>query len=136
MALREFSVRSVEPYAGGAEWGESGACELVRGVARFAVDPAHEANRRICDLGRAERGADGLVHFEADACLVRPREALRSRRLLFVVPNRGMPGGLPFSTGTSLIASPIALDAGDGFALRRGWSIAWCGWQWDVPRTP
>jgi deazaflavin-dependent oxidoreductase (nitroreductase family) len=106
----------------------------VRGVARFAVDPAHPANARICDLDRAATGADARVRFEADACVLRPREPGRSRRLLFVVPNRGMSGGLPFSTGTSLIASPTALEPGDGFALRRGWTLAWCGWQWNVPR--
>lgn len=24
----------------------------------------------------------------------------------------------------------------DAFLPRRGWTVAWCGWQWDVPRTP
>jgi hypothetical protein len=28
------------------------------------------------------------------------------------------------------------IDPGDGFLLRRGWSIAWCGWQWDVIAGP
>ena len=25
------------------------------------------------------------------------------------------------------------ITPGDGFLLERGWSVAWCGWQWDVP---
>ena len=24
------------------------------------------------------------------------------------------------------------IDPGDGFLLRHGWTLAWCGWQWDT----
>ena len=24
------------------------------------------------------------------------------------------------------------IDPGDGFLLRQGWTLAWCGWQWDT----
>lgn len=29
-----------------------------------------------------------------------------------------------------------AIDPGDGFLMKRGWSVVWAGWQWDVVRTP
>ncbi|MBT6910836.1 MAG: hypothetical protein HOA21_06785, partial [Rhodospirillaceae bacterium] len=38
--------------------------------------------------------------------------------------------------------SPMTTDnsadiaAGDGFLFEHGWTVAWAGWQWDVPRTP
>jgi deazaflavin-dependent oxidoreductase (nitroreductase family) len=134
MGVRALEIRSIDPYAGGAEWGAAGAHERVSGIARFAVDPLLSASARICDLDQVETAADGLVHFDADFCVLRPTAPGRSRRLLFAVPNRGMPGGLPFSRGTSLVESPTAIAPGDGFALRRGWTVAWCGWQWDVPR--
>ena len=42
--------------------------------------------------------------------------------MLFVVPNRGLPTNAPWLKG--------------GFLLDRGWTIASCGWQWDVQRGP
>src|SRR5205823_11758042 len=52
--------------------------------------------------------------------------------------NRGLLGGLPFSTGLTRTfgAADTEVDAGDAFVLRRGWAVAWCGWQWDVQRRP
>jgi len=136
VALREFSVRSREPFAGGEKFGASGAFELIRARVDFAVDPGAEPNRGICDLALAPRDAGGRVRFGADAVVLWPAERSRARRLLFVVPNRGMPGGLPFSLGTGLVQSPLAITPGDALPLRRGWGVAWCGWQWDVPERP
>lgn len=134
MSLSELVVTSREPLAGGATWGGAGPYEVVRGVARFDVDPREPANRRIVDLPLAV-GADGLVRSEADVCVIRPCGAESARKLLFVVPNRGLLGPFPFSAG---VVQPFGvvgeIDPGDGFLLRRGWTIAWCGWQWDIRR--
>jgi hypothetical protein len=111
----------------------------VDGVARFAVDPDAPANASITDLRLAPRGEGGRVRFEADFCLLRPADPARaSGRLLFHVANRGRYGLLPFSTTAAPPPAAITerIDPGDGFLLRRGWTIAWCGWQWDVPRRP
>ncbi len=44
---------------------------------------------------------------------------------------------LPFSWGVRAGAPPDGqIDPGDGFVLRRGMSVAWVGWQWDVERRP
>ena len=50
------------------------------------------------------------------------RSAAGNGKLLFVVPNRGVPTYAPWLKG--------------GFLLDRGWTIASCGWQWDVQRGP
>src|SRR5205823_13126478 len=123
------------PYRDGETFGRYGAFEQVNGVARFAVDPETAANSRIVDLDRAERNADGTVQFEADVCILRPTTE-RPRGVLFVVANRGLYGGLPFSTGLVRAFEATDPDPGDGFVLRRGWAVAWCGWQWDVQRRP
>ncbi|MQY31160.1 alpha/beta hydrolase domain-containing protein [Nocardia aurantia] len=129
MAVEAVRIESVEPYA-------DPRYETVRGTAAFAVDPAHPANARITDLALAPRGDDGLVRFDADLRIVRPAGA-PSRNLLFLVPNRGMLGGLPLSTGaTPDYANLEKVPPGDGFLLDRGWTVAWCGWQWDVRRGP
>jgi hypothetical protein len=48
-----------------------------------------------------------------------------------------MLGGMPFAGCTPMqqfVAGLDTLDPGDGLLLRDGWTIAWCGWQWDVVR--
>lgn len=106
--------------------------EWVTATARFAVSPDTPGNDRIADLPLAPRAADGKVRFTADVRLLRPTSG-GSGRALVVIPNRGRIGPVPFSADAPM--TPGALDvpaAGDGFLLDRGWTIAWCGWQWDV----
>nr|WP_214404969.1 alpha/beta hydrolase domain-containing protein [Pseudonocardia lacus] len=125
--LESLDVRSVEPFA-------ERHYEWVGAVARFAVDPAAADHDRITDLGLAPRDEDGRVRFDADVRLLRPT-ADGCGRALLVVPNRGRIGAVPFGIGGAVPAAPLALPpAGDGFLLDRGWTIAWCGWQWDIPR--
>lgn len=106
--------------------------DYVRAVAHLAFDPAAPADAGVADLALAPRGTDGRVRAESDVRLLRPRDG-GNGRLLVVVPNRGMVMGVPLS----LDGDPMRLlgdepDAGDGFLLRRGWTVAWIGWQWDV----
>jgi hypothetical protein len=137
VAVTDVVVESVMPFAGGTPFGAAGVHELVDGIVRFAVDPAAAGNARIVDLEHADRGRDGLVHFQSDFRIVRPADRrVPLRRLLFVVAKRGITGGLPFANSApQLRTGGSDLAAGDGLVLRRGWSVAWCGWQWDVDRT-
>jgi hypothetical protein len=138
MALEQLEILSRRPYHGGAEFGETGAYERVDGVAHFAVDPLHPGNADIVDLDKAPRGSDGRVRFQADFCLLQPIDAARgSGRLLLDVVNRGrklVPG--MFHGAANLLVPTERIPPGDGLLLRRGWSLAWCGWQWDVLRSP
>ena len=136
MALRALRDTVVTPYENGRRFGDAGPYEWVSAVADFLVDPRAEANAGITDLDLAPRDAAGLVGFEADLRILRPTGP-GNGRLLFIVANRGLLGGVPFSAQTGLGFPPSEqLDPGDGFLLERGWTIAWCGWQWDVLRGP
>ena len=110
--------------------------ERVDGVARYAVDPVWEAANGIVDIDLAPRADDGLVHFEGDVTLLRPLD--RARRTGIVeVPNRGRRTLLGLYNRAAPVLEPTAeIDPGDGFLLRHGFTLAWCGWQWDVPRSP
>ncbi len=140
MAVVGLEMKRRAPFAAGHTFGDAGAYERIDGVLRLAVDPHHAANAGVTDLAYAERGADGLVHFSADLCLLQPVDAVRSgRRLLLEVPNRGRKGALGRFNRPVPPGAPNVVDGGiavgDGLLLRLGWTLAWCGWQWDVVRA-
>jgi Alpha/beta hydrolase domain len=114
MPVESVHINTIYPHA-------DSRYECVEATVDFAVDPEHPANTRIVDLKLAPRHDDGLVRFHADLSLLRPIGGGKGN-LLFVVPNRGVPTYAPWLKG--------------GFLLERGWTIASCGWQWDVQRGP
>ena len=137
MSVVAIEIRSRVPFVDGREFGTTGPYERIDGILRFAVDPANPANRRIVDLDRAERGAGGRVHFAADFSMLQPADSARANgRLLFHVVNRGRYGVVPFSVAPPPPAIDGRIDPGDGFLLRRGWTVFSGGWQWDVIRRP
>jgi hypothetical protein len=136
MAVTALEIHRREPYEDGTPFGDAGPYERIDGVVRFAVDPAHPANALIVDLERAARGADGRVHFPADFTVLQPADPARAARcLLYNVANRGR-RVIPGSRAPVSPEPTARIHPGDGFLLRRGWTIAWCGWQWDVVRGP
>jgi len=104
---------------------------------RFACDPSHAANRDIVDLARAARNADGHVLFDADLTLLQPLDPSRGSGNLFLeVLNRGRKLAPRMINHAGVEAVPTAnIPDGDGFLLRHGWTVAWCGWQWDVVQS-
>ncbi|HEX7708098.1 MAG TPA: alpha/beta hydrolase domain-containing protein [Thermoanaerobaculia bacterium] len=83
----------------------------------FEVDPANPHNRRIADLDRA----DSQI-FSADLVLLRPKCG-GNDVLHLEIPNRG---GLGRSSNAGV----------DDFLFRRGYTIGWLGWQFDVRDEP
>ena len=138
MAVTTLEIASRQPFAGGAAFGAAGTYERIDGTVRFAVDPTHPANAAIVDLDKAARDDRGRVRFSADFCILQPADAARgSRRLLFEVTNRGrrnIPRHLNRAPSPAILTDEI--DPGDGFMMRHGWTVAWCGWQWDVVPGP
>ena len=136
MAVIRMEFTSRQPFAGGAAFGDHGAYERIDGTVRFAVDPMHEANRAIVDLDKAARDDAGRVHFAADFCIFQPVDPARgSRRLLFEVTNRGRRNAMR-QFNRAPLGPPDLRDPGDGFLMRHGWTVGWCGWQWDVIPAP
>lgn len=137
MSIVGFEILRRDIYADGASFGDVGPYERIDAVARYAVDPTTAANGGIVDLALAERGDDGLVHYEGDVTVLRPMDPSRSRRAALVeVPNRGRRTAMGMFNRAPVVVEPTAeIDPGDGFLFRHGWTVAWCGWQWDVPRS-
>ena len=135
MALTRLEIVRREPFAEGRGFGMVGPYERIDAVAHYAVDPDHPANAGIADLAGAERDPDGAVRFSGDATFLVPMDPARTNRaLLFEVPNRGNRLAMrSFNQAPFDLMPTDEIPAGDGFLFERGWCIAWCGWQWDVP---
>ncbi len=135
MSATRLDVTTRSLVLDGRPFGAAGAYEKLAGTLRFAVDPDHSAQAAICDLGRAPRNAAGRVEFAADFYLLRPVDEARGNgSLLLDVPNRGRKVALGMLNSAVRVADPsTAEDFGNGFLMRHGFTVAWIGWQPDVP---
>jgi hypothetical protein len=143
MAVIGFDLTLRRPLAGGQPFGDVGPYEELKGRLRYAIDPAHAANRGVTDIALAPLGPSRLVEFSADLSLLVPLDRARaSGRALIDVVNRGNTVAVPnFNHATRPAFAPGSephppIDVGDGFLMRRGWVVASCGWQFDLPDVP
>jgi hypothetical protein len=128
--LLELVIHRREAFGEGAAFGDAGPYEKFVGVARFAVDPGNARNRDIVDLLLAPRNGAGKVEFESDVCILAPKDPSRGNgAILYDVNNRGNKLALRFFNAAPGGNDPADLAAaGDGFLLRRGYTIVWSGW--------
>src|SRR5262249_50087543 len=119
----------------GKEFGLAGAYEKIVAKVHFAVDPNNPHNKIIVDLGRAQRNEQGLVEFSADLYILRPKDLNRGNgAALFEIPNRGGKAMVRFFNHARGSADPTTeAEIGDGFLMRRGFTLVWLGWQFDTP---
>lgn len=119
-------------FAEGQAFGDTGPYERLTGRVDFRADPDDPKQPAITDLDKAPRDAEGLVRYAADFCLLRPLGG-GNRRLFFDYGNRGNKRALQFFNDAPGSNAPLAAEqAGNGFLLRRGYTIAWLGWQGDL----
>ncbi|MGA2211868.1 MAG: alpha/beta hydrolase domain-containing protein [Bryobacteraceae bacterium] len=104
---------------------EDGGYERIAAKVHYAVAPQLAPNRFIADIDLAPRNAKGEVEFSGDLYILRPRDAAkRNGTLLVEIPNRG---------GKGMTA---VFNLGDQFLLDQGFTLAWVGWELDLPQTP
>ncbi|TPG61341.1 hypothetical protein EAH89_01975 [Roseomonas nepalensis] len=138
--VTRFEVTEDVPAFEGRAFGAAGSYRRVTGRATIALDPADPRNAVIADLAAAPRNAAGRVEAVADVVILRPEDPRRaSGTLLLDVPNRGRKlapqlfDDAPQPGANNLAA---AADAGIGFLAGRGATVAWVGWQADIPSAP
>ncbi|MBI5687274.1 MAG: hypothetical protein HZC54_19550 [Verrucomicrobia bacterium] len=127
-------IREREAFADGHEFGKVGAYEKIVGRLHCEVDPNADSQAHITDIKLAPRNARGRVEFWTDFFLLKPADARRGNgRLLYDVNNRGNKLALwTFNEARNNNPATLA-DAGNGFLMRNGWSVLWCGWSGEVP---
>ncbi len=137
-AVVDIKIESRAPALQGKEFGNAGAYEKLEGVVTFALDPSLAANAKIVDLDKAPHNMEGLVYAQANFMVLQPVDASKASGIgVLEVSNRGGKAMLPYFNGGAHGNDPAQdKDFGDGFLMRRGYTLLWVGWQWDVPRAP
>jgi hypothetical protein len=140
--ITEIRIERIQPFAGGTEFGDVGAYERVAGVAKGELDPADSRNRAIVNLDKAPKNARGYVEFQTEFYLLRPVDASRgNHKILYEVNNRGRKFLLHWMLDAPAQAVAAnnepqdAKDAGNGLFFRRGYVMAWSGWDPDAPTS-
>jgi hypothetical protein len=118
-----------------ADVGFSGYEKIV-GTIHFAVDPADPRNKVVADLDKAPVNAAGRVEFSSDLYILRPKPPRGNGAVLVDILNRGNKTVLNgFNRGGS--PDPVTEnDLGDRLLMRFGFTLAWVGWEFDVPARP
>ena len=142
MAIIDIGVTDIANFADGHEFGAAGAYVRIKGVARGMLDPNAACNAGIVDLDMAPLNAKGLVDYATDFDILRPKDPSRgSGILVYDVPNRGskrifnLLDDIPANDPARTNDPKTKEDAGLGFCLGRGYSLAWSGWDPGAPRA-
>jgi hypothetical protein len=135
-AVTGLEVQTRATVLDGRPFGKAGAYEKIAGTIRFSADPDHPLHRQITDIGLAERNSAGRVEFSGDFYVLKPVDAAKGNgRLLLDVGNRGRKVALGMFNSCTRVPDPTTPgDFGNGFLMRHGYTVAWIGWQHDVPR--
>jgi hypothetical protein len=138
--VTRFDVLKNEPAFEGRSFGSVGPYVKITGRAVIAVDPGDPRNAIIADIDKAPRNADGRVEATTDVVLLRPADPQRANGTLLVdIPNRGTKLAPQLFDDASPPGSNNAeksADAGIGFLYGQGYTLAWIGWQADIPSKP
>ena len=111
-------------------FGSVGAYEKLRGKAYGEVDPHSPQNAVITDIELAPRNARGMVEYSMDIYILKPIDLSNGNHKLFMeVNNRGNKLFGPFNLSGGGNDPTSAADAGEGFLMSQGYSIAWNGWD-------
>ncbi|MEM8661643.1 MAG: hypothetical protein AAGF35_12225, partial [Pseudomonadota bacterium] len=156
--ISDIDIRERHTILGGHQFSEAGAYEKLSGFVHFEFDPANPANKHIVDLDKAPVNTRGRVEAKANIYVLQAVEPQhradvaimevvnRGNKTLFNKLNRWTPsaehvaktqsggkrGGIPLEVGT-MPPDPDSLELfGDGWLMRRGFTIIWVGWEADI----
>jgi hypothetical protein len=132
--LTRLIVKKRQPFANGHEFPVAGAYEKLIGKLYGEADPANKLNKTIVNLQEAPRNRHGRVEYSTDFFILKPLDLARGNgKIFYDAPNRGGKRILAFLNDGPQSNDPTMLeDAGNGFLMRQGYTIVWCGWQGDL----
>jgi Alpha/beta hydrolase domain len=132
--LVALKVRKLEPFAGGRAFGDVGPYVQLTALARYEIDPKDPRNHDIVDLDLAPRNKNGKVEFASDVVILAPANLAKANGAIFYdVNNRGNKLALGMFNRAPGGPAPDAKNpAGDGFLMRKGYTVVWSGWDGEL----
>ncbi len=132
--ITRIIIQRRELFAAGHEFPVTGAYEKLIGYVVGEVEPRHRLNRIIVNLDKAPRNRRSRVEYRSTICILKPLDMARGNGKIFCdAPNRGGKRILSFLNDAPEANDPTTLEhAGNGFLMRQGYTIVWCGWQGDL----
>jgi hypothetical protein len=122
---------------GGKTFGAVGTYQKIRGTATGQLDPNDPKNQVIADIALAPRNAGGMVEYTIDFYILKPSDAAKgNKKLFFEVNNRGSKQFGSFNQSAGGNNPSTATDAGTGFLMSQGYTLAWAGWDGQVANDP
>ncbi len=133
-----IEITETIPVLNGKSFGKTGPYDRLVGKVYFEVDPKNDANRRVSDIDYAPLNSRGRVEFSAHLDLLVPHDPAKGNGTVFYeVVNRGRKGALnKFNLASGSNDPRTEAHFGDGLMLNEGFTVAWMGWQYDVPPEP
>src|SRR5438270_8630483 len=83
----KFVVEQRSSFVGGAEWGNVGPYEMLRGTAYLEVDPRDPRDAVIVDLENAPRNPHGMADFSTQFLILKPVDPGRGNHKIFYAVN-------------------------------------------------
>ena len=129
--ISKLVIERKELFADGHEFPVTGAYEKIVGKLYGEVDPRSGQNKVIVNLDKAPRNKRGRVEYWSSIYILKPVDMERGNKKIFIDPtNRGGKQIVSSLNDAPANNDPGALqDAGNGFLMREGYTIAWTGWH-------
>jgi hypothetical protein len=133
--VTRIEILRKEPFANSQMFEAVGAYQKIVGRFHGELDPTQPLNTMIVDLDKAPRNARGNVEYSADFYILKPTDLAKGNgALLYDVNNRGNKRALiQFNSAPPSNDPTTPEQAGDGFLMREGFTVAWSGW---IPGLP
>ena len=138
--ITRIEITNVQsPSFDGLAFGTVGQYEKLVGRAYGEVDPKDPLNSLITDITLAPKNARGMVEYSSNIMIIRPIDRAKgNHKLLFEINNRGnIFAFASLNDAAENSNDPTrAADAGNGFMMRQGYTLAWSGWDAISGVTP
>ncbi len=135
--VTKISITSTEsPTFSGTSFGSVGQYERIQGTITGEVDPTNPQNAVITDIANAPRNSHGMVGYTSDFQIIRPVDLAKgNHRVLFDLPNRGVPYALNLFNNGSGNFKGAAGNPGNGFLMTQGYTLVQVAWDIAAPQT-
>jgi Alpha/beta hydrolase domain len=138
--ITRIEIASVQsPSFEGISFGATGPYEKLVGRVYGEIDPKDPLNAVITDIKLAPVNARGMVKYSSNVMIIRPVDPQKgNHKLLFEINNRGHILALASLNDAAQNSNDPAkaADAGSGFLMRQGYTLAWAGWDAISGVTP